>query len=216
MFKFYTIIADNFLNDPLLLRRIALEDTTYKKSTTHSGVRTDNLYVKYNNLTSLVNKKILNLYNVDVVSYDAMSFFHITDGKYPGGWVHSDSVDLAAIIYLSPDSKDTLDNGTSLFRWKNYNGNDKINIDKMRESFIEEEKISEMEEYRNIHNSAYVETVRTGEKFNRLFTYDGNMLHCAHGYYGEERTGRLVWLSFFSNIRTGSGTPVSRMREFII
>lgn len=215
MKKFHSIISDDFFVSPFLIRKLALSDETYKRSDTYSGVRTIDLYEKYPTLVNDINKKILSLYNIRVLSFNAVSFFHLTDSNYKGGWAHFDNgADLAAIVYLNVDSEENLSCGTSLFRIKNYEIACKYDYAIMRESFLagKSDEKSEAERLR-YNETAYEETVRVGEKFNRLFVYDGGDSHCGQGYYGDGKNGRLTFLSFFTNIEIKDGRTPQRFQK---
>jgi hypothetical protein len=216
MYKFPLTVVDNFFTDPLGIRRLALNYPEYKTSDMYSGIRTENICKTHPLLGQHITDKIIDLYNIKAVDLRVSLHFHKTDSSYPGAWVHQDDVDLSAVIYLNPDSEDTLSFGTSLYRW-NFSEEryDAKNMKSMRDSFKDPSLKDEVENNRIIANNCFVESVRVGERFNRLIAYDGRTPHAGQGYYGNnaQNNSRLVLLCFLDLVTKYGLTPMRKIRE---
>jgi hypothetical protein len=113
------------------------------------------------------------------------------------GWVHSDGCDLAGLVYLNINEKD-IDTGTSMYD-KN------ISTPFPTEDIITRRKFNitgcEDQFYRqklNENHAAFEETVRFGNKYNRLIAYDANLFHKPNNYKtvcGEQRLTLLFFLN---------------------
>ena len=193
----YSVIVDDFLEQPLAIRDIAL-NLEYKSSYTgiYAGKRTLSLNLTHEPLYTKISKKILSYYNLDFNDYNAEMCFHITEGKFgKQGWVHSDyPVILSSVLYLNP-SINGIDSGTSLFdKNPGFSAHSQKEILTLKKSFIQGiDCIKEKEKF----NSNYTKTVVIGGKFNRLVIYPGNVFHTGEGYFGNNVCdSRLTLVSF--------------------
>jgi hypothetical protein len=138
--------------------------------------------------------------------YEMFVCFHVnepcTNPRYNQGWIHNDFGNLAGLVYLTP-GEDNINTGTSIFTGE----------------FTETELPSDAEARSKFHFTGEIspdfvkgfernqqffenkETIRIGNKFNRLIAYDSKMWHRPNSYtttIGEPRLSLLFFISRFN------------------
>ena len=216
---FPTTIVDNFFDDPLAIRRYALEQE-YKKNPAnyYPGKRTDILEKLNPDLADYVSGKILSIFYPGHYNFDKQtsSTFQMVESIVGEGWVHKDLDDklLTAIIYLSDDMP--VGSGTSLYAPKQEGVSKCIHADKKVE-YIDKDGQS-AKEYRKENDSQFVETITVENRFNRLMVFDSHLFHKAKGFVGTNKQNtRLTMVVFFRKIFSDAPDfryPLQNMRRF--
>ena len=136
--------------------------------------------------------------------------FHIndpcSDARLQSGFIHNDYGNLAGLVYLSP-GEDNLETGTSMF---NGDGIDPILCDMLPtdldacKSFYLDGKITPEYILGLEHNRSlfeHRETIRIGNKYNRLIAYDSKMWHRPNSFVTSTGNDRLTLLFFVSEFK---------------
>lgn len=191
---------NNFFNDPDLVVKLAESLPYTNTGRIFPGARTIDLAlspdpVHQDFVKSFVDKLITEIYtNISHVHISVC--FH----KYPkyenqdlnNGWIHTDHEMLAGVVYLNKDVED-FTAGTSV-----YSSPDHVNMpDIIREEFNLDPASVDTNTYlsaQSTHNSQFKETIRVGNLYNRLITYDTKLSHKPNNYAincGEHRLALL-------------------------
>ena len=171
------------------------------------GTRTENLSTLNDNscieFSNMFAQKLVNEVYTNITSMSIDIRFH----KYPlysqdklnpinSGWVHTDHEMLAGVLYLN--EVNDFDSGTSL-----YTPNNSIlppNV--IREAFnvnpLETDNALYVEHLQK-HNGQFSETLKAGNLFNRLITYDSKIYHKPNNYFIGNNDNRLTLLFVISN-----------------
>lgn len=206
-FTDYLIVKDDFFNNPNAVYDISLKQK-YSKSEVYPGLRTENLLDSADQDTREFAVFCAQRIKFDVfpglTSFMLDIRFHINE-SFVGtdanqGWIHADPSDLAGLVYLTP-GEESFDHGTSIF------------IKNTKENFSELDFSSRLDF--NLNNqvtptyinelknnwSSFTETVRVGNKFNRMVAYDAKSYHRPNQYStasGEPRRSLLFFIQGFS------------------
>lgn len=105
-----TIIIDNFLPNPDLVREQAIALDYYDHNGEFPGVRSDAADGDYQQFIQIRIAEILNV-TIDEFVYDSFCFQLVYDGAKT--WIHKDGCDWAGVLYLTPDAP--LEAGTALY-----------------------------------------------------------------------------------------------------
>lgn len=101
-------------------------------------------------------------------------------------WIHRDSTDYAAVLYLTPSAP--LSGGTSMYQHK-FTKLEKS--DDERQKRLLDRDSQALDEWNTVD--------RVGNKFNRLVIFDGRRSHMSDDYFGDShQTGRLFQVFFFN------------------
>lgn len=186
-----SIIIDNFYNDPLETRELALQQEFGVKGN-YPGMRTE----------SFVNQSVFDVIQKAIFTAGGKITRWDTD-QYNGSfqyttsrdrsWIHADqTTKWAGVCYLTPNPP--LSSGTGLFRHiqtgiesapKNNNG--EYDFDLLDKIYLDAQDMTKWEM-----------TDRLANKFNRLVLYRGDFFHMSLDYFGQDKyDGRLFQTFFF-------------------
>lgn len=175
--KINTIIIDDFLDNPDIVRNSVLQIDISKKGM-YPGFRSDRADYDYE---QYVQQKIETILNKKIISWeqDSLQFQLCLDNDKT--WLHCDETNWAGILYLTPNAP--IDAGTGIFRHKPtqvYTGPN-TDIDAKDETQWE-----------------LITTI--GNVYNRLVLYNGKMFHRSliSGFGNSKETGRLTQVFFFN------------------
>lgn len=178
------VIVDNFYEDPMLVRRHALEQSFDVKGN-YPGYRTGcQLHTAFcqgmkERFEHLLNKKI----TYWPEAYNSSFQYALGDMK---SWIHRDATDYSAVVYLSPDAP--ADSGTLFYRFKE-NNVECSNGDKEVERKLNDASYNE---------DAWELVDCVGNKFNRCVIFKGFRSHISGKYFGDSKeNGRLFQTFFF-------------------
>lgn len=108
--KIATIIVDNFLDKPDIVRKSALE-LPFEATGPYPGVRSDRAERDYEAYVKEKLEKILNL-KIKEFTIDSLRFQICLENAET--WVHVDQTEWAAVLYLTPNAP--LESGTGIYR----------------------------------------------------------------------------------------------------
>lgn len=208
--NFPTTVVDGFFERPDEIREFALAQEFYlSNNNAFPGKRTEGLHLINPIIFNSTIKKIFNLFydTQTKCEFIVEASFQIIGGQYQSGWIHRDDPTIiTAIVYLTPNNQQ----GTSLFRKKNYFMDDYNLVEKKVEAY---KKQTSCHESMTLNNEQYEETLNVKGLYNRLFLFDSIMYHGAHDYFGEEKKdSRLTLVMFFNRISAeGNLFPIPRM-----
>jgi hypothetical protein len=215
LYNYPTIIVDGFFKYPLEVRDFALS-LEYKSDPEgkFSGTRTDSLHKTHFIFFEQVVNKILDCNSLHRTEYSASMHFHFTGEEFgDSGWVHvdaeiADPPSIASIIYLNLDNT-SIDNGTTIFNIKTMGYDDRVSILERKMSFIDRK---DNVDTKMLHNKNYNPTLKIGNIFNRMVSFDNRNPHAGEGYFGHNlNSSRLTLLTFFYSIKTADRlTPLQR------
>jgi hypothetical protein len=204
----YVISKNNFFDNPEYVVELSrsLDYNFVDKS--FPGRRTENIGLIDSQIcqdfTEYFIKKIVSTVYTKIKSFVIDVRFHKSDcfSDDPTditntGWVHTDHELLAGLIYLNPDIKD-FDSGTSIF---NPTLKDVIPPDPIREQFNRDHKSVDLHEYKKAlvnYNNQFSESLKVGNEFNRLITYDSKIYHKPNNYFVSKDNTRLTLLFVIS------------------
>lgn len=208
-FEKYLMTRDDYLEKPFDVIEMS-KTLTYNRSPVFPGARTDNLLSSADPEIKKFAQWFTNelSYNVfpGISLYETFLCFHVYDlcseDALNVGWVHNDYGNLAGLIYLTPD-EESIDTGTSIFTGD-------VSLPELPGDALAREKFHLQGEItpefragfeRNQSLFAGKETIRVGNKFNRLVAYDSKMWHRPNNYatsIGEPRLSLLFFISTFN------------------
>lgn len=210
---FPTFSVDEFYEDPDAIRDFALSQEFNNLGSRYPGRRTDGLEKINPELFDMFCRKLFSIFydfSVSTLDWNVTTSFQLID-KFddPGkdqGWIHKDGhVIFAGIIYLTPDAR--LESGTSIYREIEPVDD---SLFKLKEKFFLEGEDTGYNKALKEHTSKFEETARFNNVYNRLVAFDGNVYHGVNSFdAGADK--RLTQVFFINNLRTNSGTPVTRM-----
>jgi len=208
---FPTTIVDRFFDNPSAIRTFALSQSFKSdEGGEWPGYRTQNLISISPVIFHNICQKILSLFYTKKQEYfyEASACFQIIDKNFESGWVHKDNSIITTIIYLTPESN----SGTSLYIKNKIDYNDiTYNTDK-KDSYKSGLNNGIL---RDLNNQNYSETLNVGGLFNRMLSFDGNMYHAAHDFFGDSKEESRLTLVVFINSLTGDlETPLHRCRSY--
>lgn len=105
-----TVIIDNFLPNPDLVREQAVKLDYYEHTGEFPGVRSDAADGDYQQFIQIRIAETLNV-TIDEFVYDSFCFQLVYEGAKT--WIHRDGCDWAGVLYLTPDAP--LEAGTALY-----------------------------------------------------------------------------------------------------
>lgn len=221
MKHFPAICIDNFYSDPNQIRGFALSQKFYQEDGSYPGTRTKNIDELDRTLFDYFCNKLFSIfYNFDKsqVRWNVKTNFQLVSPFDPDplspkntGWVHYDNNTVfAGIIFLNPIISPNC--GTSLFDLKDptklYKGSAKTDLYKNQIDNNYDKHIIE-------HNSAFIETARFNNLYNRLVAFDGQTAHGVNSYYNLHSSDfRLTQVFFIKEIKTDDMSPLERLRKY--
>lgn len=209
-FEKYLITRDDYLEKPYDLIEMS-KDIQFNRSPVFPGARTDNLLASPNPEIKKFAEWFTNQISYDIFPgiflYETYLCFHKYDlyeeEEFNIGWIHNDVGNLAGLIYLTPE-EDNINTGTSIFSDVPVQPEELPTDARARElcyveKIITPEFKSGFDRNKQIFESK--ETIRVGNKFNRLVAYDSKMWHRPNNYgtaCGETRLSLLFFISQFN------------------
>jgi hypothetical protein len=195
-----SLVVDNFLPYPNIVRSWALSQEyfdsnqfseRYKITTSWPGIRTDHVMdmdLSYANV--ILSQVSMLAQNFSNKSAAIKSYFQICTEDDGDSWIHQDNdVDLAAILYLSPNAPPT--SGTSLFRCNDYRAWQNLDIKTMMQINRVEAK--------DLYDNLFTPIDTFGNVYNRLVMYRGDEFHKSNDYFGKGKDdGRLTQVFFLT------------------
>jgi hypothetical protein len=197
------VCKDNFFDDTLSILDLA-NSQEYAGDARWPGKRTINLLESTDPATKefgiFFAKKIAREIFPGISRFVIHVSFHkndvYNDAETNEGWIHSDDVNLAGLVYLTP-SEQNFDSGTSIFLKKG--SQDFSNADfPSRKAFNISGVATDAykNDLKNNHNN-FEETIRIGNVFNRIIGYDAKSWHRPNNFKtvsGEPRTSLLFFI----------------------
>tara|TARA_R110000803_G_C11872071_1_gene308560 strand:- start:70 stop:747 length:678 start_codon:yes stop_codon:yes gene_type:complete len=216
-------ILDNFLENPLALRKWAL-DLEYHSDThgTFPGERTLPLKQLQPDFNQYVTSKIVNLFFDDFHQIEVDGYFQNITNLPESGWVHQDHSLFTAIIYLSP-SDPNINRGTSLYELnsthfystQNYPTDKKI-WELRRKQYLKGNLTLQEIELKNYYeNQTFTQTLNIPDKFNRLIVFDAQQFHANNPCIPSITKDRLTLILFFKKIASKSLPSLVRSKKTI-
>lgn len=215
------IVIDNFYSDPDSVRDWALQhEFAREEEGSWPGKRTKTLDILDHNFYQQFVNKIFSIFMPIDKDIDAKvqtmfqlipNFEENPNSPKNKGWIHKDDgVLFAGVVFLSPNID--LDCGTSLFELE-----DETKLD---------ETDAKSEFYRNgidlnydsaitSHNSAYKETVRFQNVYNRCIIFDHTCFHGVNSFFNSQEQDRLTQVFFVHSVGIDVPPPISRHRNFL-
>ena len=176
-----TIVVDNFLENPDLVRESAM-NIKFDRPGNYPGMRSAPVDDGYRNYLQAKIENIIGKKTVDFDLAGGPRFQLCLEGDT--SWVHTDDEEWSGILYLTPDAP--LNSGTMILRYKDtgvfYRGPN------LKDEILDNE----------IENWDPVTTV--GNIYNRLILFKGVLYHrsMVPGFGNDVKTGRLTQVFFFS------------------
>lgn len=213
-------ILDNFLDDPDKIRAWALQQEYHPAEDGRwPGLRSKPIHELDTPFFHLVCRKFFSQFydvqNMEELSWEVTMNFQMVPKDYVSGWIHSDEKlsQITGIIYLSPNAN--LNGGTSIYRDKtNLVQPIIVNNEFKNDSYLKKISIQEAKKHKEEHNSQYEETIRVSNIYNRLISFDSQLIHGAQDFFGEDDGSRLTLIFFVKKLFVNN-TPVSRVRRMI-
>lgn len=202
-FHQYLVCRNDYFENTELIIDIA-ERQEYNRAVHYPGLRSNNILISDDVETKEFAVEFANRISVDVFpgieKYNIFLCFHknedYKDKILNQGWIHSDESLLAGLVYLNP-GEENIESGTSIFT-----GTDDVGAhdDRLRSEFNLTGKSSE-EYVKSLEKnwSYFKETIKIGNKFNRLIGYDSTMFHRPNSYATLDGSTRLSLLFFIYN-----------------
>lgn len=196
------ISKDNFFNNPDKVVELA-QKQTYARAINFPGRRTNNLLESEDFATRefgvFFAKKLAREILCGINQFVIHISFHINDTfddeDANQGWIHSDDVTLAGLVYLNKTENNFL-NGTSMFN--KITPEDFPVLDfQSRKDFNTTNTVTE--EYKSdLKNNLthFEETIRVGNQYNRLVAYDAERWHRPNNFKTSNLDPRLTLLFF--------------------
>lgn len=214
-FEKYLVTRDDYLEKPYDVIELS-KTQKFQRATYYPGQRTDNLLASTDNDVRQFAEWFTNRLSIDVFpgifNYEMFLCFHVNEPcpveEFNKGWIHNDYGNLAGLVYLTPN-EDYINSGTSIFSG---NGtNHELSTDaEARARFHLDGIISPEFETGFRHNRKLFEdkeTIRVGNKFNRIVAYDSKLWHCPNNYAtatGKQRLSLLFFISQFDYYPKGN------------
>lgn len=210
-FENYLVCRDNYLKDVDRVNELFNRQKFYRMSL-YPGYRTDLLHNSEDSETREFAIEFMERLCVDVFpgisDYNVQMHFHYYESTEEEslnyGVVHSDGGYMAGLVYLSKDEED-FNSGTSIYLLKSNK--------ELYES--EEEKQSKIkfnstgiadETYKKFierNSSCFDETMKIGNKYNRLVAYDANLFHSPNCYTTKSKQIRKSLVFFIKDYNYG-------------
>ena len=224
--KTFNICVDDFFTNPDIIREYSSTLDYYPNPTGRwSGVRTKALSDIDSKLNQLIVSKIMRAHypgHKNQISWEMSRVCFHKNATWVGetsntGWVHvDDDVDVAGLIYLTPDSN--LESGTNIFHlkdeWKDKHDDSEPCVGKRllysdSPDFDTKEYNKELKEW----NDRFKLVSKFNNLYNRMVMWSGNEYHGAHSFEGYNDRERLTLLFFIGGIKVDNILPIDYVRE---
>jgi hypothetical protein len=215
------LCIDDFYRDPDKIREFALaQEYTPPPEGTYPGKRTKRLHELDRNMFDQFSNKLLSVFfdlSASNVNYEIDTSFQLIPSVDPDptspknmGWVHYDeNVVFAGVIFLTP--KIDLNCGTSIFKLVDQT---KLDRSSAKQDFYKNGIDSDYDNRIQQHKSAYVETIRFNNVYNRLIAFDTSSAHGVNSYYSDTEP-RLTQVFFVTKLDTNTLLPIPRQKHFL-
>ena len=216
-----SLCVDNFYSDPDKVREFALSlDYLKDDKGRWPGVRSQELFSVDREFHELFSKKVFSLFydfKKTYLTWSVRTMFQIihpydTDPSSPKntGWIHWDEGSVfAGIIYLNKEF--SYSNGTSLYKLIDET---KLDMGDTKEEFYLYGNDKNYDEKILEHNSAFVETVRYYNVYNRLICFDTSEAHGANNFFNEKEP-RLTQVFFVDEFTSSSESAILRHQQYL-
>ena len=176
------VAVDDFYEDPMAVRELALSSDLKSHIDYHKGHRSDQLYVPDGAKEIFENLLAKEITNWD---YGTNGCFQYCTAEDPVVY-HTDGQEWAGAVYLTPNAP--VQCGTSFFRSK-INGWHKAPTPEIHREIFS----------KGFYDRTDLELVDVvGNVFNRLVVWDARLIHAASEYFGDRKeNSRLFQLFFF-------------------
>ena len=219
--KLYPVtMVEDFYENPDAIRKFALaQKYTYCKDIKNieyvfPGCRTQDLFKINPVLFANICKKLISVFHNaehDYMGWQITTSFQIVTAEYGQGVIHRDQNTIfAAVCYLTPNAP--LNAGTSLY--KPNNSFDEAKYEQALQDNDARFKTGEIVMDTGYH-SMFDEVVKVNNVYNSLIIYEGDTLHAANQFFGENnKNGRLAQVFFVSKIdaQKQSSFPLNRTK----
>ena len=226
---FPTVCIDNFYQDPIAVRNLAMSrpfDGPDNAIGNYPGVRSHMIYEFNPQFFDNFCKKLLStFFDLDICNYinwNIETYFQLiqphSDPDLNKAWVHKDDEYIfGGLIYLDPDADP--DSGTSIgeIDFSKIDPTQFGTDQEIRKQFHKGELTSptDISEYKrriNLNNDCYTITAEFKNKFNRLVCFDSNQAHKAS--FGTSSRARLTQVFFVKTLDASSHPPMIRINQF--
>lgn len=222
--RFYPTVVDNFFDNPDFIREFGLSLPKEPDAEGRwPGVRSKALHNINDQLSCAILLKVFSVYfdlsyqNVNwessKVYFQQISKFDDTkDSDKNVGWIHTDTDEsLAGLVYLNP--KIDIDCGTSLYRIKDGESYSTFKRQYQKHDLYLNKQICDDEYSKGINenNSHFEETIKFGNVYNRMISYDANEWHKANNFFNGD-DDRLTLVFFVDKIDVDKW-PLDRVRD---
>jgi hypothetical protein len=185
-----TTVLDNFFDDPLEVRRFALEQEFLPDiNQSYPGKRSRPLH----EISTPLFKHTINRFNSifyvlnDIDGWQATAYFQLIDNT-SAPWVHRDLQTISGIIYLNDNSDPAT--GTTIYKPKTTG---LFGLDVTDKQILPEDA-------RLANNSQFEESVVVKNKFNRLVAFDSKEFHAASSFDEIDEDQRLTLVFFIERL----------------
>ena len=221
MKNFPALCVDNFYSDPDKVREFALAQTYTKPDNgVYPGKRTSELVNLDRTLFDSFCQRLFSIYydlRKSEVDLEISTSFQLVE-PYENdaqslknrGWIHVDSrgVVFAGVVYLTPNIDGNC--GTSLYQLIDES---LFDTSSAKEDYYLHSIDNDFDGAWARTNSAFKETARFNNVYNRLISFDSETFHGINSFYTDKEP-RLTQPFFVTKVTTDSATPLLRMRSF--
>ena len=211
-------VCDNFLDNPDMMRKLALGVPYHKDPDGRwPGERSDSLHLIDNDIFDLLTKKYFSLFfDIEKIAWSIDARFQKVGKEYGKGWAHTDvGPIITGIIYLDPEPQPN--SGTIILEKNSLRANGRINHRQEDKIKFYQGQTSEQEAEiaRQRNNDSFSAGITVQSKYNRLLTFDSHLIHTADEFYGEDLSERLTLTFFVFDIST-TKTPIYKSKQHIL
>lgn len=216
-----SICIDNFYSEPHKVREWALQqEFAREEGGAWPGKRTRPIDVIdpdfYQNFTNKIFSIVMDIEDNNINAKIDSTFQLIPnlseDETSPKnkGWIHQDDgVIFAGIIFLNPEIDPNC--GTSLFK---LNDETKMDWSSSKQDFLLKGIDNNYDSAITGHNSAFEETVRFQNVFNRCIIFDSEVFHGVNSFYNNG-ADRLTQVFFVHSADITTPPPIARHKRFL-
>jgi hypothetical protein len=202
----FIFCKNNFFQNPQRILDFANSLEFSYKYKVFPGSRTENLMLSDNSeckdFANFFVTKLFNEVYTNIIQATIDIRFHKypvhCDSKLDNGWTHIDDNELlAGVVYLNKNLEN-FETGTS-FLVPNTTVNPPNEIREQFNNNPTSVNVNKYKEMLDAHNNQFNETIRVGNLYNRLITYDSSLYHKPNSYYITDTDSRLTLVFVISN-----------------
>lgn len=201
MFRWPSLIVENFYNNFDEVLKISNELKYYDTDGTWPGKRTDLLHKVNKSFFDLTTSKIIQALfpnEYDSLIWSARMHFQKISMKGKG-FIHQDGDEISCLIYISGGESV---GGTSLYKPKGILKDRNSYLKESMDAYKQNKSLSELVEN---HNNQFELTTKVSFEPNKLFLFDSDQYHAADDFGGE----RCTIVVFFQDIRHKGGATLN-------